>query len=37
VAFSDTELTAYLDEHLDPVIEYLADRGVYAIIDYHRH
>jgi len=31
------ELTAYLDEHLDPVIEYLADRGVYAIIDYHRH
>ncbi|WP_207591304.1 cellulase family glycosylhydrolase [Halomontanus rarus] len=36
-AFTESELEDYLENHLDPVIETCRERGVYAIVDYHRH
>ncbi|RRJ31805.1 cellulase family glycosylhydrolase [Halocatena pleomorpha] len=37
VAFTQSQLESYLTNHLDPLIEHCLSRGVYAIIDYHRH
>ena len=36
-AFNESELESYLSNHLDEVVQRCADRGVYCIIDYHRH
>jgi len=36
-AFNESELETYLTDHLDEVVQHCADRGVYCIIDYHRH
>jgi hypothetical protein len=36
-AFTQAELDDYLTTHLDPLIDRCAERGVYAIVDYHRH
>ncbi|MCU4799963.1 cellulase family glycosylhydrolase [Halobacteria archaeon HArc-gm2] len=36
-AFDETQLESYLTNHLDEVVQHCADRGVYCIIDYHRH
>ncbi|GAB3684663.1 hypothetical protein GCM10028857_13960 [Salinarchaeum chitinilyticum] len=36
-AFSQGELETYLTDHLDAVVQRCAERGVYCIIDYHRH
>ncbi|GAB3022797.1 hypothetical protein GCM10025298_08130 [Natronobiforma cellulositropha] len=35
--FDESDLEAYCENHLDAVIDRCAERGVYAIIDYHRH
>ncbi|GAB3040588.1 hypothetical protein GCM10025298_32510 [Natronobiforma cellulositropha] len=37
IAFTEAELLEYLETHLDPVIEQCRQRGVYAIVDFHRH
>ncbi|GAB3017282.1 cellulase family glycosylhydrolase [Natronobiforma cellulositropha] len=37
VAFTRAELEDYIETHLDPVVEKCKERGVYAIVDYHRH
>ncbi|WP_082223216.1 glycoside hydrolase family 5 protein [Halosimplex carlsbadense] len=36
-AFDETQLESYLTNHLDEVVERCKERGVYCIIDYHRH
>ncbi|WP_232343084.1 DUF4397 domain-containing protein [Halosimplex litoreum] len=36
-AFDETQLENYLTNHLDEVVERCKERGVYCIIDYHRH
>lgn len=36
-AFSRAQLDAYLREYLDPVVERCRERGVYAVVDFHRH
>ncbi|GAB3040599.1 cellulase family glycosylhydrolase [Natronobiforma cellulositropha] len=35
--FTREELETYIEDHLDPAVEQCWDRGVYCIIDYHRH
>ncbi|MCU4972716.1 cellulase family glycosylhydrolase [Halobacteria archaeon AArc-m2/3/4] len=37
IAFTEAQLEDYLETHLDPVIDHLEQRGVYAIVDFHRH
>lgn len=37
VAFTESQLERYLTNHLDSVVEHCKQRGVYCIIDYHRH
>ncbi|AWB27637.1 cellulase family glycosylhydrolase [Halococcoides cellulosivorans] len=37
VAFTRSELETYCADLLDPVVEKCAERGVYCILDYHRH
>jgi hypothetical protein len=37
VAFTRQQLEAYLETHLDPVVQRCVERGVYAIVDFHRH
>ncbi|GAB3040618.1 hypothetical protein GCM10025298_32560 [Natronobiforma cellulositropha] len=37
VAFTEAELLEYLETHYDPVVEQLRQRGVYMIVDFHRH
>lgn len=36
-AFDQGQLDSYLEKHLRPAVEYCAERGVYCIVDYHRH
>ncbi|QLH77149.1 cellulase family glycosylhydrolase [Halosimplex rubrum] len=36
-AFTEGQLESYLTNHLDEVVQRCAERGVYCIIDYHRH
>ncbi|WP_330632939.1 cellulase family glycosylhydrolase [Halocatena halophila] len=36
-AFTESELISYMDDHLDAAVQRCKDRGVYCIIDYHRH
>jgi len=36
-AFGQSELESYLSNHLDDVVQRCAERGVYCIVDYHRH
>ncbi len=36
-AFTQSELESYMDDHLDAVVQRCGERGVYCIIDYHRH
>ncbi|WP_226022155.1 glycoside hydrolase family 5 protein [Halomicrobium salinisoli] len=37
VAFTEAQLEAYLEAHLDPAIKKCKQEGAYAIVDYHRH
>ncbi|SEQ73759.1 cellulase family glycosylhydrolase [Natrinema salaciae] len=37
VAFTQAELDDYLETHYDPIVERCKERGVYCIVDYHRH
>ncbi len=37
VAFTQAELEDYLDNYYDPIVERCAERGVYCIVDFHRH
>lgn len=37
VAFSKDELEVYLKNHVDPAVKKCNQKGVYCIIDYHRH
>ncbi|WP_226482097.1 cellulase family glycosylhydrolase [Natrinema amylolyticum] len=36
-AFTQAELEDYLDNYYEPIVERCKERGVYCIIDYHRH
>ncbi|WP_246391850.1 glycoside hydrolase family 5 protein [Halosimplex pelagicum] len=36
-AFTESQLESYLTNHLDEVVQRCAERGVYCIVDYHRH
>ncbi|WP_226021765.1 cellulase family glycosylhydrolase [Halomicrobium salinisoli] len=36
-AFDQDQLESYLETYLDPVVDLCAERGVYCIVDYHRH
>ena len=36
-AFTRSELEDYCTNHLDAVVQRCAERGVYCIVDYHRH
>jgi endoglucanase len=36
-AFDKSQLDSYLKKHLRPAVDYCAERGVYCIVDYHRH
>ncbi|WP_159077060.1 cellulase family glycosylhydrolase [Halococcoides cellulosivorans] len=36
-AFTEEQLDTYLDEYLDPAVEHCRERGVYCIVDFHRH
>ncbi|MFB6162423.1 MAG: glycoside hydrolase family 5 protein [Halococcoides sp.] len=36
-SFSKSDLETYCADLLDPVVEKCAERGVYCIVDYHRH
>ncbi|MFC6963230.1 cellulase family glycosylhydrolase [Halocatena marina] len=36
-AFDQSQLESYLNDHLDAAVQRCAERGVYCIIDYHRH
>ena len=36
-AFDQGRLDSYLENHLRPAVEKCAERGAYAIVDYHRH
>ncbi|AWB28382.1 cellulase family glycosylhydrolase [Halococcoides cellulosivorans] len=35
--FTQAELDSYVENHLDPAVQACKDRGVYAMVDYHRH
>ncbi|NGM68838.1 glycoside hydrolase family 5 protein [Natronolimnobius sp. AArcel1] len=37
VAFTESELEDYLENYYDPLVERCKERGVYAIVDFHRH
>jgi len=37
IAFDESQLEAYCNDHLDAAVQKCADEGVYAIVDYHRH
>ncbi|WP_159077055.1 cellulase family glycosylhydrolase [Halococcoides cellulosivorans] len=36
-AFTQEQLETYLQEYYDPVVEHCKERGVYCIVDFHRH
>ncbi|MDF9747289.1 cellulase family glycosylhydrolase [Natrinema salsiterrestre] len=36
-AFTREELEEYLENYYDPIVERCKERGVYCIVDYHRH
>ncbi|PCR91867.1 cellulase family glycosylhydrolase [Natrinema ejinorense] len=36
-AFTRAELEDYLENYYDPIVERCKERGVYCIVDYHRH
>ncbi|AWB27594.1 cellulase family glycosylhydrolase [Halococcoides cellulosivorans] len=36
-AFTRDQLETYLEEYYDPIVEHCKDRGVYCIVDFHRH
>ncbi|MCU4972721.1 glycoside hydrolase family 5 protein [Halobacteria archaeon AArc-m2/3/4] len=37
VAFTEDQLQDYLENYYDPIVERCAERGVYCIVDFHRH
>ncbi len=36
-AFDEEQLQDYLDTYYDPIVQRCKERGVYCIVDYHRH
>lgn len=36
-AFTQSQLDSYVTNHLRPAVDHCRERGVYCIVDYHRH